>query len=99
MGQIERDMHARQYENIRQERAILDRINPSLNFVQVGLGALVDCSLGLFFVSVSVGIMMIEDQKVMALSPQSPIGVLLMGKRAGQVFRFQNKDVLINLVS
>lgn len=95
MGQIERDMHARQFENIRQERNILERISPNSTFVQAGLGALVTTTLGEFFISVSLGIVELEGQKIMAISQQSPIGVLLMGKKVGQSFHFQNKEVLI----
>ncbi len=95
MGQIERDMHARQYENIKQERAILDKLNIDLVFARVGLGALVKTSIGTFFISVSVGAVQIENQKILCVSAQSPIGALLVGKNLGDVFSFQEKKVTI----
>jgi transcription elongation GreA/GreB family factor len=95
MAQIERDRHAQLYDQIRQERAVLDRIDPEFNFQRVGLGTLVNTSAGYFFISVSVGLVDIEGVKVIAVSPQSPLGASLMGKQAGDSFPFQQKKCII----
>ncbi len=95
MAQIERDRHAQLYDQIRQERAVLDRIDPEFNFQRVGLGTLVKTSAGYFFISVSVGLVTIEDIKVIAVSPQSPLGASLMGKQRGDSFPFQQKKCII----
>lgn len=95
MAQIERDRHAQLFDQLRQERAVLDRIDPDFEFQRVGLGALVTTSVGLFFVSVSAGMVVVEGQKVIAMSPQSPLGASLMGKQAGDSFLFQQKKGLI----
>lgn len=91
MAQIERDRHAQLYDQLRQERAVLDRIDPDFVFQRVGLGALVKTSVGVFFVSVSAGMVVIDGQKVIAMSPQSPLGASLMGKQVGDSFLFQQK--------
>ncbi|AYQ33659.1 GreA/GreB family elongation factor [Runella sp. SP2] len=95
MAQIERDRHAQLFDQLRQERAVLDRIDPDFEFQRVGLGALVTTSVGVFFVSVSAGMVVVEGQKVIAMSPQSPLGASLMGKQAGDSFLFQQKKGLI----
>lgn len=95
MAQIERDRHAQLYDQIRQERVVLDRIDPEFNFQRVGLGTLVKTSAGYFFVSVSVGLVEIEGTKVIAVSPQSPLGASLMGKQRGDSFLFQQKKCTI----
>ena len=95
MAQIERDRHAQLFDQLRQERAVLDRIDPDFVFQRVGLGALVTTSVGAFFVSVSAGMVVVEGQKVIAMSPQSPLGASLMGKQAGDSFLFQQKKGLI----
>lgn len=95
MAQIERDRHAQLFDQLRQERAVLDRIDPDFVFQRVGLGALVTTSVGVFFVSVSAGMVVVEGQKVIAMSPQSPLGASLMGKQAGDSFLFQQKKGLI----
>lgn len=95
MAQIERDRHAQLFDQLRQERAVLDRIDPDFEFQRVGLGALVMTSVGVFFVSVSAGMVVVEGQKVIAMSPQSPLGASLMGKQAGDSFLFQQKKGII----
>ena len=95
MAQIERDRHAQLFEQLRQERAVLDRIDPDFVFQRVGLGALVKTSVGVFFVSVSAGMVVIDGQKVIAMSPQSPLGASLMGKQVGDSFLFQQKKGVI----
>ena len=95
MAQIERDRHAQLFDQLRQERAVLDRIDPDFEFQRVGLGALVKTSVGYFFVSVSAGMVVVDGQKVIAMSPQSPLGASLMGKQAGDSFLFQQKKGVI----
>ena len=95
MAQIERDRHAQLFDQLRQERAVLDRIDPDFVFQRVGLGALVTTSVGVFFVSISAGMVVIDGQKVIAMSPQSPLGASLMGKQAGDSFLFQQKKGII----
>lgn len=98
MAQIERDRHAQLYDQIRQERAVLDRIDPLFHFQRVGLGTLVKTTAGYFFVAVSVGLVDIEGTKVIVVSPQSPLGASLMGKQKGDSFLFQQKKCLIEEV-
>lgn len=98
MAQIERDRHAQLYDQLRQERAVLERIDAEFNFQRVGLGALVKTSAGYFFISVSVGLVEIEGTKVIAVSPQSPLGASLMGKQRGDSFLFQQKKCIIEEV-
>ncbi len=96
MGQLDRNMHARQYEQIRQERLVLERIALSDAPERVAVGSLLETSAGWFFVSVSLGIITFEGQKVTAVSSASPVGLSLLGKKKEDRFRFLNKDQMIN---
>lgn len=91
MGQIERDMYAHQYELAKQDRAILEKIDANMSPPQVTTGSLVETSSGVFFISVSVGKLVVEGKTYFGVSPQSPIGALLMGKKKGETFQFQGK--------
>jgi transcription elongation GreA/GreB family factor len=95
MAQIERNRYAQQFEAARQERAFLDKIDEKLILNQVGLGALVDTSAGTFFVAVSVGLVNFEANQVMVISQQSPIGILLFGRKIGEKFIFRGKENII----
>jgi transcription elongation GreA/GreB family factor len=98
MGQIERDMHARQYQKLRTEMAVLERIDDHPTTTRVGVGALVATSAGSFFVSVSLGVINVEGGEAIAVSAQSPIGAALLGKEAGDSFVFQQKKVVIESI-
>ncbi|PWJ55595.1 GreA/GreB family transcription elongation factor [Dyadobacter jejuensis] len=98
MGQLDRDMFARQYESARQERLILERINPQEVHKQVTLGSVVDTTAGWFFVAVSFGKLAYLQESVMVVSSLSPIGRALLGKSAGDSFDFMGKKQQINAV-
>ena len=95
MGQIDREMNGRMYEQARQERLILEKINPQLPLSSVGLGSLVKTTMGDFFVSVGAGVITLNGKNVMVISPQAPIGQILMGKAAQETFEFRGKGYKI----
>ncbi len=95
MGQLDRDMHARMHEQARQERLIVERIDENFSLTKGAWGALVNTSMGSFFIAVSIGQAQIEGKSMMIISPQSPIGELLMGKEASDKFNFRGKEVVI----
>ena len=92
MGQIDREMTGRMYEQARQERMILEKINPLLIFSNIGLGALIKTTMGDFFMAVGAGIVAMNGKNIMVISPQSPIGQLLMGKAKQDTFDFRGKS-------
>lgn len=99
MGQQERDRHAQSYEKTRLERIILEKIDIDKKNKVVALGALVETSLGNFFLSVSLGKIILEEQEDLPtfwlISTQSPLGMLFLGKEIGEICIFQNKEYII----
>jgi septum formation inhibitor-activating ATPase MinD len=99
MGQLDRNMHARQFEQTRQERLILERINPNETTARVAIGSLLQTTGGWFFIAVSLGAVKIEDETVLAVSSSSPVGASLLGKGAGGKFEFMKKQHEIVAIS
>lgn len=95
MGHLERDMHARMYQQTREERKLVERIDENINFKKGALGAFIGSSMGDFFLSISIGQVKIDEKLIMIISPQSPIGALLMGKIVGDKFSFRGKESVI----
>ncbi len=91
MGQLDREMNGRMFEQAQHERALLDKIDLEIMFSKVAFGALVETTMGHFFVGIGVGIVEFEGQKIMAISPQSPIGQVITGKSVGDSFDFRGK--------
>lgn len=99
MGQLDRDMHARMYEQARQERTMVERIDLTVIFQKVAFGAFVHTSMGIFFIAVSIGQIRLEKETIMVISPQSPVGALLVGKQQGDEFTFRGTTYQINAIS
>lgn len=95
MGQLDRDMHARMYQQTLEERKLVERIDETAPFRKGALGAFLKTSMGDFFLSVSIGQVDFDGKNIMIISPQSPIGALLMGKGVGDKFSFRGKEAII----
>ncbi|MEA5427090.1 transcription elongation factor [Arcicella lustrica] len=95
MGQLDRDMHGLMHEQAKREKAIVERIDMNLTFKKGAVGAFLKTSTGNYFLAVSVGICKIDGENIMIISPQSPIGALLMGKGKDDTFNFRGKEAKI----
>ena len=58
-------------------------------------GSLVETSQGMFYVSVSAGQLSIDGNTAFAMSAASPVGQLMLGKRVGETFSFNQKEYKI----
>ena len=57
---------------------------------KVEKGAIVMTEKGLFFISVSLGEVIYENQKIICISPESPLAKAMNGKQKGEVFSLNN---------
>ena len=95
MMQAEENKAAIQLENVLKFKKVLLSINPKVKSEEIKLGSLVDTSIGLFFLSIAMGEIDIEGGKCFLISPVSPIGENLIGKRTGEVLCFNEKEIKI----
>lgn len=58
-------------------------------------GSLVTTSKGIFYLAISLGVVMYEGQTYLIVSPDSPIGKLLIGKTAGEEMIWRNESCRI----
>jgi hypothetical protein len=69
------------------------------SLTEVGsLGAVLKTEEGMYFIGVSVGVVQFEAMTYFIVSPSSPIGQKLLGKRKNDTFRFQGKEVYVQEV-
>jgi len=61
-------------------------------------GSLVYTSKGIFYISISAGQIKVDDQLVFAISFASPIGKLMIGKKVGESFSFNQNDYTIQKI-
>ncbi|WP_349680394.1 hypothetical protein [Flavobacterium sp. UBA7663] len=67
----------------------VDKIDADAIHTKVALGSLVQTNEMLFYISVALPKIQLENKTIIAVSPQSPLGSQLMGKSLGD-------EVLIN---
>jgi hypothetical protein len=76
-------------------KQVLDRIDPAVVHKAVALGSLVRANDHWLFVSAALPKITVQNVPVIALSPQSPLGALLMGKTTGSTFHVGTTEYTI----
>lgn len=79
MLQIEQENTRMKLQEASEQKWQLERINIELITPQITKGSLVKTIKGYFFMSIALGKITIEDITIIAISPQSPLGLKLMG--------------------
>ncbi len=92
MGQIEVNRYGVQLQNANNELSIVQKIDFNVQNKIVALGSLVETTAGLFYISVSIGSIKINEKSILIISQQSPIGLVLKGKNTGDTFEFMKKQ-------
>ena len=90
MIQIEREKAGQQLVGIQNNQELLQKINYNVKHINIALGSVVYTSQHNYFISISEGEIKLKDGLFYAISPQSPIAQLLLGKREGDTISFRN---------
>ena len=83
MLQIEQDNIRRQLQEVLEQQSRFSSIDRKETNQEVVQGCLVKTNRGWLLLSVALGKTIIEGIPVIALSPQSPLGKQLMGRKPG----------------
>ena len=96
MGQQDRDMNARQLEQARKDLAFIHAIDVSRLASEIGIGSLVYCKEGIFFLAAGLGSAKLGNEQIHIVSPAAPLANLLIGKKAGEKISMNGKgfDIL-----
>lgn len=95
MLQIEQANTRAQLQEVLNQQAALEKINPEISATVVLNGSLVKTDRGYLYLSVALGKATVDGIVVIALSPQSPLGQKMMGLRVGEVVSVNNTSYLI----
>ena len=98
MLQIEQANTRAQLQEVLAQKAVLKKINPILSASIVVNGSLIKTNRGYLFMSIALGKTVIDDNAVIALSPQSPLGQKLMGLKAGDAAIINKVEYNIELI-
>jgi len=98
MLQLEREKAGHQLAEIEKTKQILSKINTESTYKKIGLGSVVYTTTSNYFISISAGELIVEDDMFYAISANTPIGQLLLGKSVGDVINFRNLEFKITKV-
>lgn len=89
--QIQRDLYARQLDELMRMMGVLRNINAVKLNKEVSLGAVVYTSFQNYFIGVSLGEIKLDGDSFYAISGMSPLYKVMAGKTAGEEFTFRDK--------
>jgi len=95
MLQLEREKAGQQLAEVVKTKQILLKINLDNIPKHIGLGSLVYTSQANYFIAISAGQLTANNDTFFAISANTPIGQLLLGKQVGDEVIFRNKSFKI----
>lgn len=97
MGQLSRDMNARQLVQARKEMAELHKIDlqPAS---KIRTGSLVISDASVYFIAIGLGIVSVSGADIIVISPGSPIALQMIGKAPGEHFTFNQRNILVKKI-
>jgi transcription elongation GreA/GreB family factor len=90
MLQLEREKAGNQLAEVQKVKEVLSKIDILKISKNIGLGTLVYTTQANYFISISAGVLKVEDNNFFAISPNTPIAKLLIGKKVGDQIQFRN---------
>lgn len=99
MSQLARDMNASQVVKNKEELTSLLKLENIPVGKQIIMGSLVYCDSKLFYVSVALGQVVIEEQTIAVISSKAPLAKAMLGKGVGESFAFNNNTYIIKHIA
>lgn len=81
------------------QKNILDKIDALQIHTKIALGSLVQANEMLLFVSAALPKIIIDNKTIISLSPQSPLGMKLMGNKVGFEFEINSSTFIIKAIN
>jgi len=98
MLQLEMEKAGQQLEGVYMLKRVLAKMVIGDKPDVIKLGSLIITSQATYFLAISVGEIRIAGKTYYAISPSSPIGKLLLGKKEKDTFVFRGKSIRIDKV-
>jgi transcription elongation GreA/GreB family factor len=98
MMQLEIEQLSAQLREALKIKNALSQVSTTNSLIAVQLGSLVTTTAGNYYISISAGRVDIEGATYFTIAPNSPIGLLLLGKRPGEECIFNKKVITVQEV-
>lgn len=91
-----RDVFVQQYEQAKNDRDLLEKVNVEKECSQVGFGAVVITNKQKFFICISVGKINFNNETLFGISPKVPLYKAMEGLEKNKEFEFNKMKYKIN---
>jgi len=98
MLQLEREKAGQQLAEAQKLKEIIHKIDISVSSGLVRIGSLVITTQGNYFLSISAGKIIIDNQIYYAIAPNTPLGKLLLGKSSEDSIQFRGASIHIRSI-
>lgn len=98
MVQIQQAQNGKQVAEAQKVLQNLQAINAHQKYHAVETGSLVTTNMGLLYIAVGLGKLMIEGRQVFVIAPTAPLTQALIGNKVGSVVDFNGKAVSISQI-
>ena len=95
MLQLEMEKAGQQLKEVQEMQLQLHKIKLESNTTIVHMGSIVRTNSATYFIAISKGKIKFNNEQYFAISSQSPIGQLLLGKRVNDETVFRNQKIRI----
>lgn len=99
MLQLEREKAGNQLAEIVKTKMLLSKISTENTSQKIGLGSVIYTTKSNYYIAISAGELTLETDKFYAISANTPIGQLLIGKTVGEEVVFRDNKFNIIMVS
>lgn len=98
MMQLEQEKITKQLNEALDQRTELDKIDISTSSSVIKKGSLVKTDKGFIFLSIGLGKLNIENETVIAVSPLSPLGAIILGLKENDTAKLNSASYLIESI-
>ncbi|MFL0353212.1 3-oxoacyl-ACP synthase [Xanthomarina sp. GH4-25] len=98
MLQLEREKSGNQLAEIMKVKEAFSKIDISKSLSTIGLGSLVFTNQSNYFIAISAGEITVNKQQFFCVSPNTPIGKLVIGKQINDVVKFREQEFKISAI-
>ncbi len=95
MLQLEMEKASQQYDVVHKMQSVLQQISSVKKTDLISLGTLVYTNFQNYYLSISVGEVVVKGQSYYCISTLSPIGKILIGKKEEDILDFNGKTITI----
>ena len=98
MLQLEREKAGNQLAEIEKTNELLSKVSIEKTSNTIGLGSVVFTTKANYFIAISAGELRLDNGKFYAISANTPIGQLLIGKTLGVSIKFRDQESKITKI-